>query len=46
MGGCGYQAMFTNKGRPNCAEWKYSLEHYVRARYNREKEIKAAGEEA
>lgn len=38
MGGCGYRAMFVNKNRPDCAEWKYSLEHYVRARYHREKE--------
>ncbi|MFZ5643687.1 MAG: radical SAM protein [Bacillota bacterium] len=38
MGGCSYRAMFVNKDRPDCAEWKYSLEHYVRARFNREKE--------
>ncbi|MDF9409159.1 MAG: Anaerobic sulfatase-maturating enzyme [Pelotomaculum sp. PtaB.Bin013] len=36
MGGCGYRAMFVNKDRPDCVEWKYSLEHYVRARYRRE----------
>ena len=41
MGGCGYRAMFVNKDRPECAEWKYSLEHYVRARFNREKKMKA-----
>ena len=46
MGGCGYRAMFVNKDRPDCAEWKYSLEHYVRARFKREKEIKAAGEKS
>lgn len=40
MGGCGYRAMFVNEGRPDCAEWKYSLEHYVRAQYIREKESK------
>ena len=44
MGGCGYRAMFVNKDRPDCAEWKYSIEHYVQARFKREKEIKAAGE--
>jgi uncharacterized protein len=44
MGGCGYRAMFVNQDRPDCAEWKYSLEHYVRVRYNREKEIKAEAE--
>ncbi len=41
MGGCGYRAMFVNKDRPACVEWKYSLEHYVRARYRREKNMKA-----
>ncbi|WP_104373804.1 radical SAM/SPASM domain-containing protein [Desulfocucumis palustris] len=40
MGSCAYKAMFVNSGKPDCAEWKYSLEHYVRDRYNREKEIK------
>lgn len=44
MGACGYRAMFVNKDRPDCAGWKYSLEHYVRVRFKREKEIKAAGE--
>lgn len=44
MGSCGYRAMFVNKDRPDCVEWKYSLEHYVRARFNREKEVKAGGE--
>lgn len=43
MGGCGYRAMFVNRDRPDCAEWKYSLEHYVRARFKREKEIRADG---
>jgi len=43
MGSCAYRAMFVNKDRPDCAEWKYSLEHYIRARFNREKEIRAAG---
>ena len=37
MGSCGYRAMFVNKDRPSCTEWKYSLEHYVRARFKREK---------
>lgn len=34
MGGCAHQAMFINKGRPECKEWKYGLEHYVRAKYS------------
>lgn len=42
MGNCAYRAMFVNKDKPDCAEWKYSLEHYVRDRFNREKEIKKA----
>lgn len=46
MGGCGYRAMFVNKDRPDCAEWKYSLEHYVRARYHREKKMKEPGEKS
>lgn len=46
MGSCAYRAMFVNKDRPDCAEWKYSLEHYIRARFDREKEIKAAGEKS
>jgi len=46
MGSCAYRAMFVNKDRPDCAEWKYGLEHYVRARFNREKEIRAAGEKS
>ena len=46
MGGCGYRAMFVNKDRPDCVEWKYSLEHYVRVRFKREKEIKATGEKS
>lgn len=41
MGGCSYRAMFVNDNRPECTEWKYSLEHYVRARFEREKELKA-----
>jgi len=40
MGGCSYQAVFVNKDRGDCREWKYGLEHYVRARYRREKELK------
>ncbi|WP_243454595.1 radical SAM/SPASM domain-containing protein [Desulfosporosinus fructosivorans] len=44
MGGCGYRAMFVNKDWPDCAEWKYSLEHYVRARFNQEKEIISHGD--
>lgn len=39
MGGCSYRAMFVNKDRADCREWKYSLEHYVRARYRREKKL-------
>ncbi len=46
MGGCGYRAMFANKDKQDCADWKYSLEHYVRVRFNREKEIKAASRES
>jgi len=30
MGGCAHQAMFINRGRPECKEWKYGLENYVR----------------
>jgi len=41
MGGCGYRAMFVHKDRPACMEWKYSLEHYVRARYRQEKNMQA-----
>lgn len=44
MGGCSYLAMFVNRERPDCGEWKYSLEHYVRARYHREKKRKAQSE--
>src|SRR5205823_631489 len=40
MGGCGCQAMFLNNGRPECKEWKYSLEHYVRSRFAFEKNLK------
>ncbi|ATW26677.1 radical SAM/SPASM domain-containing protein [Candidatus Formimonas warabiya] len=46
MGSCAYRAMFVNKDRPDCAEWKYSLEHYIRARFDWEKEIKMAGEKS
>ncbi|WP_410509636.1 radical SAM protein [Methanosarcina hadiensis] len=34
MGGCANQAMFINSERPECKEWKYGLEHYVRARFS------------
>lgn len=44
MGSCGYRAMFVNKDRADCAEWKYSLEHYIRERFKREKEIKASSD--
>lgn len=37
MGGCSYKTMFVDNERPNCGEWKYSLEHYVRIRYDHEK---------
>lgn len=33
MGGCAHHAMFINRGRPECKEWKYSLENYVRSRF-------------
>jgi uncharacterized protein len=46
MGACGYLAMFVNKDRPDCVEWKYGLERCVRARYNREKGTKAYGGES
>lgn len=39
MGGCAHQAMFINKGRPECKEWKYGLEHYVRAKFSSLKSI-------
>lgn len=44
MGGCSYRSMFVNTARPDCDEWKYSLEHYVKDRFNREKSVRAAGE--
>lgn len=34
MGGCANQAMFINSGRPECKEWKYGLEHYIRTRFS------------
>ena len=40
---CGYRAMFVNENKPDCSEWKYGLEQYVRARFKREKESKAGG---
>jgi uncharacterized protein len=46
MGGCSYRAMFVNGNKPECAEWKYSLEHYIRERYHKEKNITVAGEKA
>ncbi len=42
MGGCAHQAMFINKDRPECKEWKYGLEHYVRTRFSCEKILRAA----
>lgn len=42
MGGCAHQAMFINSGRPECKEWKYGLEHYVRARFSYLKAQRAA----
>jgi uncharacterized protein len=42
MGGCAHQAMFINRGRPECKEWKYGLEHYVRARFSSLKTLRAA----
>ena len=41
MGGCAHQAMFINRGRPECKEWKYSLENYVRARFSSLKALRA-----
>ncbi|WP_292378909.1 radical SAM/SPASM domain-containing protein [Methanosarcina sp. UBA289] len=34
MGGCAHQTMSINKGRPECKEWKYGLEHYVRIMFS------------
>lgn len=42
MGGCANQAMFVNKGRPECKEWKYGLEHYVRTRFSNLKTMRVA----
>jgi uncharacterized protein len=42
MGGCANQAMFINKGRPECKEWKYGLENYVRTRFSSLKDMRAA----
>ncbi|MCC4771027.1 SPASM domain-containing protein [Methanosarcina sp. DH2] len=42
MGGCAHHAMFINKGRPECKEWKYGLEHYVRSRFSYLKLLRAA----
>jgi uncharacterized protein len=39
---CGYRAMYVNDNRPSCGAWKYSLEHYVRAHFSREKEVMEA----
>lgn len=40
MSGCGYRARFVNGNRPECVEWKYSLEQYIRTRYQHEKSLK------
>ena len=45
MGGCSYRSLFANTGRPDCDEWKYSLEYYVKDKFNREKAILAAGKQ-
>ncbi|WP_269852014.1 SPASM domain-containing protein [Methanosarcina horonobensis] len=42
MGGCAHQAMFINGGRPECKEWKYGLEHYVRTKFSCLKAQRAA----
>jgi len=42
MGGCTHQAMFINRGRPECKEWKYGLEHYVRSKFSSLKDLRAA----
>lgn len=42
MGGCAHQAMFINRDRPECKEWKYGLEHYVRVRFSYLKAQRAA----
>lgn len=41
MGGCAHHAMFINRDRPECKEWKYSLENYVRSRFSSLKTLKA-----
>lgn len=30
MGGCGYRAMYVNDNKPDCMEWKYGLEEYIK----------------
>ena len=40
MGSCGYRAMFVNRDKPDCAEWKYCLEQSLRARFSWEKKKK------
>ncbi|MCL6611582.1 MAG: SPASM domain-containing protein [Peptococcaceae bacterium] len=42
MGGCSGRTILGSKAGPDCREWKYSLEHYVRERFKREKAIKEA----
>ncbi len=42
MGGCAHQAMFINRDRPECKEWKYGLEHYVRTKFSYLKAQRAA----
>ncbi|RXA19886.1 SPASM domain-containing protein [Methanosarcina sp. MSH10X1] len=41
MGGCAHQAMFINSGRPECKEWKYGLENYVRNMFSSLKNLRA-----
>ena len=41
MGGCAHQAMSINKGRPECKEWKYGLENYVRTMFSGLKTLRA-----
>jgi uncharacterized protein len=45
MGGCACQAMMVNKDRPECKEWKYGLEQYIRARFVLEKSLKRAADQ-
>ena len=42
MGGCAHQAIFINKGHPECKEWKYGLENYLRTKFSNFKALKAA----